>query len=103
MDMYEDISSSQLNDMIKNKEKFILLDVRTKEEYETAHIPNAINIPLNNLEFQIDDLLPYEEDNIVIYCRSGNRSIMAASILSENGFNHLYNLKQGIVGYLNYL
>ena len=49
MNIYEDINSLELNEMIKNKEKFILLDVRTEEEYEASHIPNAINIPLNNL------------------------------------------------------
>ena len=57
MNIYEDINSLELNEMIKNKEKFILLDVRTEEEYEASHIPNAINIPLNNLESQIEHLL----------------------------------------------
>ena len=47
MNIYEDINSLELNEMIKNKEKFILLDVRTEEEYEASHIPNAINIPFN--------------------------------------------------------
>ena len=89
--------------MIKNKEKFILLDVRTEEEYEASHIPNAINIPLNNLESQIEHLLPYKDDKVVIYCRSGRRSIMAAFMLEDNGFKHLYNLKQGIIGHLDYL
>ena len=42
MNIYEDINSLELNEMIKNKEKFILLDVRTEEEYEASHIPNAI-------------------------------------------------------------
>ena len=97
MNIYEDINSLELNEMIKNKEKFILLDVRTEEEYEASHIPNAINIPLNNLESQIEHLLPYKDDKVVIYCRSGRRSIMAAFMLEDNGFKHLYNLKQGII------
>ena len=103
MNIYEDINSLELKEMIKNKEKFILLDVRTEEEYEASHIPNAINIPLNNLESQIEHLLPYKDDKVVIYCRSGRRSIMAAFMLEDNGFKHLYNLKQGIIGHLDYL
>ena len=101
--IYKDINSSQLNDIIKNKEKFLLLDVRTEGEYHANHIPNAINIPLDNLDSQIEHLEPYKDDNIVIYCRSGHRSITAAYILEENGFKHLFNLKQGIIGHLDYL
>lgn len=103
MCVYKDINSSELNNMIKNKEKFILLDVRTEEEYEENHIPNSLNIPLNNLNLEIEDLLPYKDEKVIIYCRSGRRSIMAALMLSDNNFKHLYNLKEGIIGYLDYL
>ena len=103
MTKYKDISSVELNNMIESKEKFILLDVRTEEEYKVAHIPNSINIPLNNLDSQIEHLLPYRDDKVIIYCRSGRRSIMAALELAECGFKHLYNLNQGIIGHLEYL
>ena len=103
MEQYKDISSKQLNDMIENKQKLILLDVRTEEEYNTCRIPNAINIPLSDLDSQIEHLLPYKDEIVVIYCRSGVRSISAAHFLRENGFKHLYNLKQGIIGHLDYL
>lgn len=103
METYKDINSSELNNMINNKEKIILLDVRTEAEYNTVRIPNAINIPVGDLESQIDELLPYKDDKIIIYCRSGKRSIYAAHILEEYGFKNLYNLKQGIIGHLNYL
>ena len=87
MNIYEDINSLELNEMIKNKEKFILLDVRTEEEYEASHIPNAINIPLNNLESQIEHLLPYKDDKVVIYCRSGRRSItMIYTHIVDDGY-----------------
>ena len=103
MDKYADISSLELNNMIENREKFILLDVRTEEEYEVSHIPNSINIPLSSLESQIEHLLPYKDEKVVIYCRSGSRSTMAASMLDECGFKHIYNLKYGIIGHLDYL
>ncbi|WP_343346763.1 rhodanese-like domain-containing protein [Terrisporobacter petrolearius] len=103
MKIYEDISSLELNNMIKNKEKLILLDVRTDAEYNTSRIPNAINIPISNLDLQIDLLLPYKDEKVIIYCRSGKRSVYAAHLLDEYGFKHLFNLTQGIIGYLNYL
>ena len=103
MEPYEDISSFELNNMINNKEKFILLDVRTEAEYNTSRIPNAINIPLNDLDSQIEKLLPYKDEKVIIYCRSGKRSIYAAHLLEEYGFKHLYNLDKGIIGHLDYL
>lgn len=103
MEIYKDISSVDLNDMINNNKKIILLDVRTKDEYNVIRIPNAINIPVSDLELQIDQLLPYKDKTVVIYCRSGKRSVYAANLLEEYGFRHLYNLKQGIIGHLNYL
>lgn len=103
MSIYTDISSTELNNMIENNKDILLLDVRTKEEYNTMNIPNSINIPLNNLEENLDDILSYIDKIAVIYCRSGKRSVTASYILNENGFKHIYNLKQGIIGYLNYL
>lgn len=103
MKIFEDISSLELNNMINNKEKLILLDVRTKAEYNTSRIPNAINIPISDLDLQIDHLLPYKDEKVIIYCRSGKRSVYAAHLLYEYGFKHLYNLTQGIIGHLNYL
>ena len=57
----------------------------------------------SNLDLQIDHLLPYKDEKVIIYCRSGKRSITAALLLAEYGFKHLYNLQQGIIGHLNYL
>lgn len=100
---YKEITSLQLNDMIINNKNLLLLDVRTEEEYNLCNIPNSVNIPLHDLEFQIDDLDAYKNEDVVIYCRSGKRSLTAAFILQECGFKHLYNLTQGIIGHLDYL
>ncbi len=71
-----------------------LLDVRTVEEWQTGHIPGATLIPLDQLEARAGELpgnLP-----ILIYCRSGNRSGQALTILEELGFSDLYTLEGGI-------
>ena len=74
-------------DIMAEKE-FIIIDVRTKEEYESEHIKEAINIPVD----QIDDSIQLEKDkNIFVYCRSGARSKKAYNILKELGYS-VYDL-----------
>ncbi len=75
--------------MITNSDDFILLDVRTKAEYDSAHIKGAVNIPLDELESAttLD-----KSAKIVVYCQSGNRSLMAAKKLIENGYLEVYDL-----------
>ena len=67
-----------------------IVDVRTPEEFESGHYPNAINIPLNEVSQRIDEFKQFKLP-IVAYCRSGNRSGMAVSILRQNGVAEAYN------------
>lgn len=97
---YKNISSNKLKEIIKNNKDILLVDVRTKEEFEEVHIENSINIPLQDLLYNIDELQDYSDKDIIIYCRSGHRSITACNLLSIEGFNKLYNLEDGILGYL---
>lgn len=66
---------------------YILVDVRTEEEYAAGHIPTAVNIPVQVIETH----LPAEnrDELIIVYCRSGNRSGRARSLLSEMGFTNI--------------
>lgn len=75
---------------------YIFIDLRTKSEYENGHIREAINITLENLEDSIY-LFP-KNKKIIVYCARGGRSIMAARILSKNGFE----VKNVIGGIKNY-
>lgn len=68
----------------------ILLDVRTPEEFTSGYIPGAINIPLQELDQRLSEL-PQDID-IVVYCRSGNRSAQAVTILSNNGFDNVSDM-----------
>jgi phage shock protein E len=71
-------------------ENAIVLDVRTPEEFSGNHYPCAINIPLNELSQRIDEIKELKQP-IVAYCRSGNRSGMAVSILKQISLNDVYN------------
>ena len=67
-----------------------IVDVRTPEEYAGDHYPNAINIPLNEVPERIEEFKQLKQP-IVAYCRSGNRSGMAVSILKQSGLTEVYN------------
>lgn len=76
--------------MMETEENYVILDVRTVEEYEDGHIPGAICVPNETIgEDEIEEL-PDKEQVIMIYCRSGNRSKQAAKKLLEQGYTNLY-------------
>ncbi|MEO6671316.1 MAG: rhodanese-like domain-containing protein [Ferruginibacter sp.] len=66
-----------------------LADVRTPSEFAEGSVPGAVNIPLDTLTSQLEKFK--NKENIVVFCRSGNRSGQAKTILEQNGFNHVIN------------
>jgi phage shock protein E len=68
----------------------VIVDVRSPWEFEAKHIPGAKNIPLEELPNKIEEFKSFHHP-VVVYCRSGNRSGMAASILKQNGVAEVYN------------
>ena len=88
---YTNIDKRELNMLLKSEEDFLLLDIRTKEEFMESKIDGAVNIPLSELLFNMDEIEDYKDRKIVIYCRSGHRSITACNLLAMEGFNDLYN------------
>ena len=82
---------------IDNSNDFIVIDVRTPEEHKIKRIKNSININFYDEKF-IDFFKIYDKDeNILIYCRSGRRSLEAVKNLSKKGFKNIYDLKGGIL------
>ncbi|MBE4909467.1 sulfurtransferase TusA family protein [Bacillus luteolus] len=72
----------------------VVIDVRETAEYVFNHIPNAISIPLGDLETRLNEL--NKNDEIYVVCRTGNRSDFAAQKLAENGFTNVYNVVPGM-------
>lgn len=89
---YNHITSIEAQERLKNEKGIIVLDVRTKEEYETGHISGAILIDVNDLQEEAESILTNKESSIFVYCRSGNRSITAANILVKLGYKSVYDL-----------
>ena len=90
---YDNINLKKALDLMSKSTNLVLLDVRTPEEYMGGSAPNSINIDVLNTDFKSKiDLLDKNKEYIV-YCRSGNRSSIASSIMATNGFLHVYNLQ----------
>ncbi|WP_421385132.1 sulfurtransferase TusA family protein [Bacillus salacetis] len=78
----------------KLEENIIVLDVRESAEYVFNHIPNAVSIPLGELDSRMNEL--NKEDEIYVVCRTGSRSDLAAQKLTENGFKNVINVVPGM-------
>ena len=82
-----------------NNPDFIIIDVRTPEEYNDGHIENAINIDYRSSSFE-SDISKLDRDKVcLVYCRSGNRSSDAVEIMRKLGFQEIYHLDVGITGW----
>lgn len=99
MSSYKSVKSSDVDNLIKNNEDLIIIDVRRYSEFKSGKIPNSINIPVEELEWEIEDLKENIDKPILIYCKAGHKSALACEMLEEEGFRNLYNLGQGILGY----
>ena len=83
------VSMNEITEIMEQNEDYIILDVRTEEEYAVGHIPNAICIPNETIDKSVIEKLPNKDQLILIYCRSGNRSKQAAEKLEKLGYTNL--------------
>jgi rhodanese-related sulfurtransferase len=85
----------------KNKDNgdFIILDIRTPEEYESGHLENAINIDFYSDSFQQELARLDKKKTYLEYCRSGGRSARALDLMKDLGFTEVYNMKGGITSW----
>ena len=83
--------------LAQNDDNISLLDVRSPKEFQSGHLAGATLIPLGKLEESLDKLAPLKGKTVLVYCRSGMRSIAASRILQKHGF-HPVNIKGGIIG-----
>ena len=86
---YENITAEEAKALMDSEEGYIILDVREQEEYDAGHIPNAILIPYTQIEEKAATMLPDKEQLILVYCRSGRRSKIAAEALEDLGYTNI--------------
>ena len=87
--MFEQITAEEAKKIMDSGEEHIILDTREQDEFDEGHIPNAILIPYTQIENKAIELLPDKDKLILVYCRSGRRSKIAAESLSKLGYTNV--------------
>ncbi|MBF0252739.1 MAG: rhodanese-like domain-containing protein [Candidatus Omnitrophica bacterium] len=96
--LYQNITAAELYERITDGPKgFTIVDVRPSTDYDTAHIPGAVNIPLRELGYRLYELK--KTDDIITYCQLGLQSKIAAQVLANAGFKDVYNLTGGFIAW----
>lgn len=86
---YEKISSAEAKEIMDNQTGYVILDVRTPFEYEEEHIEGAVLIPDNEISQKAEQVLTDKDQLILVYCRSGRRSKLAADELVKLGYTNI--------------
>ena len=87
--VYVNITAEKAKEIMDTEEGYIILDVRTQEEYDEGHIPGAIVISHEEIAEKAEDVLTDKDQLILVYCRSGRRSKIAAEALVELGYTNI--------------
>ena len=87
--MYKQITQQEAKNIMDSNEDFIILDVREQEEFDEGHIPGAILISYTQIYELAKEKLPDKNQQILVYCRSGRRSKIAAQSLAELGYTNV--------------
>jgi rhodanese-related sulfurtransferase len=83
------------DEVLNNKEKFILIDVRDKDEFEAGHLPDANFLSKGWIEAKIHNLVNDKDTKVVLYCGGGNRSLLAADNIQKMGYTNVYSMCGG--------
>jgi rhodanese-related sulfurtransferase len=97
--MISEIMPDVLKARLEANESIVILDVRQPEEHAEKNIPGAILIPLGELPMRMGELDAYKGKELVVYCRSGNRSGQACMLLQMSGFANPVNLRGGMLAW----
>lgn len=86
---YQQITAEEAANMMQSETNYIILDVRTEQEYASGHISGAVNLPNETIASEAIQQLPDKKQLILVYCRSGNRSKQAAAKLVNLGYTNV--------------
>jgi rhodanese-related sulfurtransferase len=95
---YKTVNAAGATQLI-NHDDAIVLDVREENEYRNGHIVNAVHMPISYLNDRMDELEKYKDKNLIVSCKSGQRSGHACALLKKKGFENVYNLSGGMMAW----
>ena len=87
--VYMNITAEEAKQIMDSQEDYVILDVRTQEEFNQGHIPGAILIPDTEIEGKAEEILTDKDQLILVYCRSGRRSKLASENLVKLGYTNI--------------
>lgn len=94
-----EISVEEVKDALDQEANLIVLDVRTKGEYEKGNIQNSINVPVDEIEKDILSKIPTKDVKIFVYCLSGSRSVAAVEQMIKLGYKNVFGVKNGLLAW----
>lgn len=86
---YRQVTTEEAVNIMQTEENYVILDVRTAQEFASGHIPGAVLLPNETIGTEDIPLLPDKDQLILVYCRSGNRSKQAAEKLAQLGYTNI--------------
>ena len=92
-----DLKSAQAKALLAGNSRVLVLDVRTPEEYQQAHMRGALLIPVGELSKRVQEVP--KDRPLLVYCAVGSRSVAAVNFLASKGYRELYNMSDGLVGW----
>jgi len=96
---YEDISALEVKQRLDAEENIFIMDVRQPDEYAQGYVPKACLIPLGEIDQRLDQIP--QDRPVIVVCRSGGRSATASQKLDDHGFDNIYNMLGGTLGWKN--
>ncbi|MBU3187983.1 rhodanese-like domain-containing protein [Clostridium bowmanii] len=95
----KNISGSEANSFIKDNKDLVILDVRTKGEYQSGHINGSKLMPVSEIASRITELEKFRGKPMLVHCASGGRSPKAVNVLLRNNFGPIYHMNHGLSGF----
>ncbi len=89
---YQKITAAQVKELLDKGDKLTILDVRTKSEYADGHIPGSHLLPFDEIKDKTDQLPQDKNEALILYCRSGRRTAIAAKTLLSLGYTKIYDM-----------
>jgi rhodanese-related sulfurtransferase len=110
LDAVEELFPWDLEELLQNDPGILILDIREPYEFDAMHIRNSVNVPRGVLESAceydyeetVPELVEARERDIVVICRSGKRSVLAADVMQKMGYSRVRSLKTGLRGWSDY-
>lgn len=94
----EELGTLQATRLINDRDP-VILDVREPKEFEGGRLPNAVHIPLSQLDARGKELAPLTGRTVIVYCARGNRTALAARVLAKLGFKEVFGLRGGMAAW----